>query len=85
MCIWYGTKLTLLISDKSSVSAQYYPWSMWMASHARRGCHVFNTEYRKCPSSGSTALEEDFELSEELLIELLTEKDVSDIAGKQPC
>ncbi len=54
---------------------------MWIAPKSR-GSSVYNTEYKKCPTppdkdtTADPGTEEDFELTEEFLIELLNEKQV---------
>jgi len=57
----------------------YELWSPWIAPSAVKEWNVYNTEYRKCPEfkSADGSGDDDKELSEEYLIELLCESDVS--------
>lgn len=81
------TELTVLfpvigyVAD-SGISAvpKYDFWAPWLAPSSITGPEVLNTEYKKCPeyrSSSEAQCDNEKELSEEFLIELLCESQVS--------
>ena len=67
-------------TDEFKVEPSYSNWSSWIAPMSVSGSGIVNTEYKKCPQyqdAQPEVVDGDKELSEEFLIELLCESDVS--------
>lgn len=88
----YNSYLCIVTAGRSTktpcLNPSYTFWAPWIGRFTRRGCMVYNTEYRKCIGSGSANQEQketnepgeedgnDQRLSEEDLIEMMEFADV---------